>query len=201
MNTSRNNIDRIGETIAELFDQEVLPRASFYLGRVFDCTPQTAHVASDVLTSEEFADAQLRVQEALLSAGQPSGISLPRPRSGPICTADNRNGFVIAPSGLVFKCWNEIHMGPEQSVGNLMAAPHPRAEENLRSWLQHDAFRHDACRSCKALPNCMGGCPWMARMEGADRGNCGQFKSLPLEMIQIAHAEKSMARGLASRQL
>jgi uncharacterized protein len=201
MNTSRKNIDQIGDTVAELFDQNVLPRASFYLGRVFDCTPQTAHIAHDILTSEEFADAQLKVQEALLSAGQPSGITLPRPRSGPICTADNKNGFVIAPSGLIFKCWNEIHMGPEHSVGNLMESPHPKVEENLLSWQQHNVLKHEACQSCKALPNCMGGCPWMARLEGADRGNCGQFKSRPIEMIQIAHAEKSMIKGLQPKYL
>lgn len=76
---------------------------------------------------------------------------------------------------------------------------HRRAGENLASWQGHDVLGHEACRGCRALPTCLSGCPWMARQPGADRGNCGQYRSLPDEVIQIAHAERAAQAGIADQ--
>lgn len=196
----RVNIDRgsthiVREALDSLIKADVVPRASVYLGSIIDSTPSCSHMGDAVLSRKQFADAQMELQKALLELGFPSGISLPRPRCT-LCTADHESGYTIAPTGLLFKCWNEVHMSADVAVGSLVGSPVPRAEENAALWRGYDPFAKSECLQCHALPSCLGGCPWEARRLEADHGDCGQYRFHSTEMIQVAHAEQAIRKHL-----
>ncbi len=42
--------------------------------------------------------------------------------------------------------------------------------------------------NCKALPTCMGGCPWESeRLTRVHRGECDTFRFFPKKVVQLAH--------------
>jgi uncharacterized protein len=194
MNIDTGNVDGIKEAIGLLADEGVLPRASVYLGSIISSTPECSHKAADVMARKQFATAQLSLQRHLLALGFPSGVSLPAPTCV-LCTADKEAGLVVAPTGRLFKCWNEIHLDDAHAVGHLLQPQTDLQRGNLAAWERYDPFEKAGCRECHALPVCMGGCPWEARRSQDDRGECGQYRFFPKQVVQMAHAELAVEAG------
>jgi uncharacterized protein len=167
---------------------------TMYLGTIIDSTPECSHMHDSKLSSRNAARARMILTRELLRLGFPARMSLPAPKCT-LCIADSPEGVVVAPSGLLFKCWNEIHLGPEQAVGTLNPAHrlnHVVVGDNRLRWASYDPFseQKNECRECKALPSCMGGCPWEAVREPAGHGDCGVLKFFPDELIKVAHADR-----------
>lgn len=183
--TTPQNFDGI---INQLMEANILQRANMYLGCLSSVTPENKHLETAVLQRERFAKSSLNFSFYLLNSGLPSQISLPTSVCS-LCTADSEHGYVIAPSGLMFKCWEEIALGPNAAVGHLTEKRTPQQHENLRKWNDYDPLAKSGCVDCTSLPVCMGGCPIHARKKTADVGDCSSFRFYPHETIQIAHAE------------
>ena len=85
--------------------------------------------------------------------------SLPKLRAS-YCTAALPYSFVIDPEGLVYKCWNDIG-GKSYSIGtvNELCANDLAEAFESSQWGKHNQLNAPACRECRILPVCAGGCP------------------------------------------
>ena len=69
--------------------------------------------------------------------------------------ADSDLSCVIAPDGLLYKCWSDIGI-EAYSVGNIMKIEEMYSANT--SYILDNPFQIEKCRECKELPLCMGGC-------------------------------------------
>ena len=196
INVDRRNVQGLGDLIDRLVEERILPQADISLGFVVDSTSACAHVKSEVLSDEDRArisvwfDAEMIRRDLLPSAG------LPSPLCGPMCSVESRLGFVVAPSGLIFKCWNQIDASEEQAIGHVCGKPVPHADVETARWTRYDPRERKGCSNCEALPVCMGGCPWeYQRLQRVHHGECDSFRFFPKEIVTLAHLRTQVRRS------
>ena len=189
VNVDKRNADELDGLLDALEEAAVLPRARVYLGQVNDSTEVCAHVEEHVLSRRDFARTRLRFEALLLQRGLSTSVSLPRPQCENLCVADNPNGYSVGPSGLLFKCWHEIHLGPDEAVGHLDGGSTERTQHNLASWEGYAPLERSGCRSCFAVATCMGGCPWEAARSPGEVGSCGDYRFFPEQIVRVAHLD------------
>jgi uncharacterized protein len=87
-------------------------------------------------------------------------------RQGNVCTFVNcmGNTFAVGPDGSIYPCYRFVGM-PEYVMGNVY--DHPSKEDLAKSdsWKLMHEFRDyvdNACRECKHIKYCRGGCPYNA---------------------------------------
>jgi len=120
----------------------------------------------------------------------------PRPLTN-FCTADLTSGFVIGPTGHLYKCWNDINR-IEESVGCLdgdRVVQYPK----LLKWLAWDPLEDDECLKCDILPVCMGGCPFFRFKQKTAKGpnqSCDErFKANFLERLRLRYQYRELFRS------
>lgn len=106
---------------------------------------------------------------------------------GGVCGAEHRLGYLITPDGLLFKCWAQASLGPENSTGNILD-DHvtPRQEENLRCFLDWNPLEDAKCKECRVLPVCMGGCPYL-RLNGFLGEHCSPWRDFLLDTLELRY--------------
>jgi uncharacterized protein len=197
INVDRRNAGSLPKLIDRLVEEDILPRALVTLGFIVDSTGVCAHVKEDVLSDEDRARLTIWFDAELLRRGLLPSAGLPSPLCGPMCSVESKLGFVIAPSGLVFKCWNQIDRGAEEAIGHISDLPVPNAEAEVARWQRYDPSTRQGCSNCNALPTCMGGCPWeYERLARVHRGECDTFRFFPKEVVQLAHVRLRTKRGV-----
>ncbi len=189
VNVDRENREAAAEVVEALDRSGLLPRVQVHFAPVSEAGAICADMRGRCFTSEEFARFRLRLYEALVRGGFRQ-IDYPDLASAGICGADTENGFVVGPNGLIFKCWEELSLKGEKSVGTIFSKerePHQRANlERYRSW---DPFGKAGCVECDILPLCMGGCPLQGLgVKEGDRGWCSPWKHHLVEMLRLRHA-------------
>ena len=105
--------------------------------------------------------------------------SLPTPTGAP-CTAVRANELVVGSKGELYKCWDSVGNNNEV-VGDIRDYQNPNTR--LQKWLRYDPFRNDECRSCIALPVCMGGCAHHAMDPLQYENRCGTFRHTYREQV------------------
>jgi len=138
------------------------------------------------LTKPEYA----QVERDFLACARGYGlaaIGLPKPLSTP-CTAVRRNEMVVGSKGELYKCWDSV--GDKMEViGDIRH--YADTNGRLRKWLNYDPFSDPECKSCIALPVCMGGCAHHS-MEISNRDNrCGTFRYTYQEQVDAFVADKA----------
>ncbi|WP_433928895.1 radical SAM protein [Sorangium cellulosum] len=193
VNVDRSNVDHLAAFVDLLAARGLLPRVSVYLGHVLPYTDVCSGVGSAALTKEEFAAVQASFDFALFERGIRPPFSLPKPRFGNLCIADNPRGAVVAPDGLVFRCWNEVATTEREASGLLApgsgaVVSEGSARENRAAWDGYDPFAHAVCQTCKVQPLCHGGCPWEARKNPVEStGHCTPLRwNLP-DRLRLVH--------------
>jgi uncharacterized protein len=196
VNVDRRNVSLLGTLLDRLIAEGILPGASIGLGFVTDSTTACSHVKDDVLTDEDRARISIWFEGELLRRNLlPSG-GLPSPLCGPMCSVESKRGYVIAPSGLIFKCWHQIDGSAEQAIGHVSGTPVPNAEAELERWTRYDPAQRKGCSNCKALPTCQGGCPWeYERLARVHNGECDTFRFFPKELVKIGHLRSRVGQG------
>lgn len=195
VNVDGRNLDTLPGLLDLLIGEGVLPGADISLGFVVDSTDACSHVKADVLSDRDRARAALRFDAELIRRGLAPESGLPGPICGPICSVESKLGYVIAPSGLIFKCWNQVDRGPDEAIGHVGGNEMPNAAAELARWEKYDPFARPGCFDCGAFPTCQGGCPWEAeRLARPDRGECDSFRFYPRETIKVAHLGRHAAR-------
>jgi uncharacterized protein len=188
VNVDRRNVTMVGALLDRLLEEGILPGASISLGFVTDSTTACSHVKDAVLSDQERARISIWFEGEMLRRNLlPSG-GLPSPLCGPMCSVESKRGFVIAPSGLIFKCWHQIDGSEEQAIGHVSGIPVPNAAAELSRWTRYDPATRKGCSNCTALPMCQGGCPWeYERLGRVHNGECDPFRFYPRELVKIGH--------------
>jgi uncharacterized protein len=205
VNVDRANIGRVEELFKILADAGLSGRLTVYPGQLVGITsnllaPSASYVGC--MTNPEFAQAELEFLDLAGRYGLASP-SVPRPTGAP-CTAVRANELVVGSRGELYKCWDSVGdarevIGHIQDVTNLNG--------RLAKWLDYDPFANEECRSCIALPVCMGGCAHHAFDKLQYENRCGTFRRTYLQQVSrfVDHAERTgrqgltMAAGLARR--
>jgi uncharacterized protein len=139
--------------------------------------------------SPEFARAEL---EFITLARQYGFIkhSLPIPVGAP-CTAVRANELVVGSKGELYKCWDSVGNRLEV-IGDIRDYQNPNGR--LQKWLKYNPFADTECRSCIALPVCMGGCAHHAMDPMQYENRCGTFRHTYREQV-LAFVESAEHEG------
>jgi len=175
VNLDAGNADRFPELLEILAAAGLAGRVSVYPGQVVAPAANpgapSALVHQSCLSRPGFAAIEQRFREVAADLGF-AAPDLPGPVGAP-CTAVRDNELVIGSRGEIYKCTETVG-NPAEVVGNLM--DWPRAGDRLTKWLTHDPFADAECRSCRALPVCMGGCAFHAMDTRLHDSRCSTFR-------------------------
>jgi uncharacterized protein len=189
VNVDRRNASMLGALLDRLTGAGLLPGVSLSLGFVVGATNACAHVAAEELSDDERARIAIWFDAERIRRHIAPGTAFPSPVCGPMCSVESPLGYVVAPSGLIFKCWNQIDRSEDEAIGHVSGRQVPNAGREIARWTRYDPARRRGCSDCHALPACMGGCPWeYERLGRVDRGECGSFRFFPKEVVKLAHA-------------
>jgi uncharacterized protein len=163
--------------VLEILEKEGLGgRVKPYLAQVVADGATCGNIHELCFSSEDFSKMEIEVYREA-ARRKLHIVRYPFKLPGSYCSADKLNAFVIAPNGLVFKCWHEVTMEPDRAVGSLLDEPEPYHSYNEDYWLKWDALEKAGCRACDVLPLCHGGCPLEAlRHPERDRGACEHYR-------------------------
>ena len=188
INIDKENADKL-EAFYDLWTKEGLSeRATFYFGQVRANSPVCADIANQCFTTREYSDLII----SLLLKARKYGISnirYPTLYKAGYCCADNLNGFVVAPSGNIFKCWEEISSDDEAAVANLTNNDSkPHYIMNTVKYLNWDPFSNKECKECNILPICSGGCIFIG-LNSLENKECNFWRYNLKAMLQLKYQE------------
>jgi uncharacterized protein len=188
VNVDRDNAEAALDLVEELQRTGVLPEANLYFAPVNDNSGPCPDLCHRCFTTEEFSKTQTCLYERLAERGLIQ-IEYPMLAPGGHCGADAENAFVIAPSGDIFKCWEEVSMDRSRSIGSVYFGDlAPQQESNLDMFLSWDPLQMAECRDCRVLPICMGGCPRQGiTQKTLTSGACSSWKYNLEEMLLLQH--------------
>jgi uncharacterized protein len=210
INVDRDNAATAVGALDALADRG-LQGVMVYFGHVKPYSEACAGVASACLSDREFSELDLALTRQALARGFRS-FRYPRLELGGVCGADQRLSYVVAPDGQLFKCWAMASLGPERSVGSLtdngdQGLLHQVQEDNLRKFMTWDPLADAACRDCRVLPICMGGCPYL-HLNAITGTGCSSWRYTLLETLglrfklgQLENAETSGASEYGAADL
>jgi len=157
VNVDGENYPRVEELLGILAAHGLSGRLQVYLGQLVAVddggSAPSATYRSPCFTSKEFAAAEMAFTELAMRYGF-SAPSVPAPVGAP-CTAVRSNELILGSDCELYKCWKSVG-NPQHVIGNIR--DYQNTNGRLRRWLSYDPFTNDECRSCIALPVCMGGC-------------------------------------------
>ncbi|MEZ5357740.1 MAG: SPASM domain-containing protein [Candidatus Zixiibacteriota bacterium] len=188
INIDRDNIDAAADMVEELKDRGLLQHINVHFAQVTASGATCASIRDRCFSDREFSERQAQLYRKLFDRDIYM-VEYPQVFSGGHCGAVSENSFVISPTGDIFKCWEELSLDAEKSVGNISSkvSTH-RQQENGENYLAWDPFCKSECRKCNILPICMGGCPVQGmRMGDPDKGACSPFKYSLKEMLVLRY--------------
>lgn len=195
VNVDRRNAGTLPGLLAELKRRGLQNRLSVYLGHVINATEAVQDVDDNELTHEEFAKLKLEFMVTLHRSGFGGLPDVPKPVQT-LCVADAPNGFVFAPGGLVFKCWNEVHRDERDAVGRMLDGKLvPASPEAEKKWASYHPFAHKECNTCLVQPLCLSGCPWNSSFR-QDREvqlrDCSALRWTLADTLRLAHLKRTL---------
>lgn len=75
-----------------------------------------------------------------------------------VCCANKIDSFVIAPDGILYKCWVDIGK-EEKKIGTIFEPDNISNFGLLSEYFGDDKFSNPKCMKCFLLPLCGGLCP------------------------------------------
>lgn len=221
INVDKTNYLRLEKLLRILKKNDLAGKISIYLGHTYSYSETQSKSNSSQLTIPEFASIQAQFEVLLLRYGFKLETKVPQPDFGTNCVADNPNGVVISPNGLIFKCWNETAVGEEYSLGSMLTnksngtIPQQNSSvpshgvsqnstqiENDKKWNNIDPFTHKECTNCKVKPLCRGGCHWEARNNPEDGpGHCTPLRYNIEDILRVNHLNSTLSLAIKSGSL
>lgn len=187
INVDKSNIDKIESLIECLEENGLINKVGFYLAPVDDINSSCKNTLC--FDMKEFSEEEIRFYEKCLQRGIIK-IDIPVANLG-ICGAITKNSYVIAPTGDLYKCWNEIG-NIECRIGTLEEPV--KFNNRLTKWLLYNPLNeYSECRECKSLPICYGGCPYNYMVGRGKRCTSECFNSE--RKIELLHLLKGKESG------
>jgi uncharacterized protein len=189
INIDKDNVNSASEVVELLHHRGILDKVRVTFAQI----TASGSVCSDIIErchdNQEFAGILTRIYERLFAAGL-SDVDIPGPASGVGCGAIAEGYFVVAPTGHLFKCWEDLSIDAQKSIGSIfMSERTEQQERNLERYRGWQPVGLTDCRDCRILPICMGGCPARG-LEQANptHGSCASWKYNLREMLTLAYA-------------
>ena len=193
MNVDRDNFPYAEELLRILAAEGFAGKLTVYPGQLVSVRENplapSARYHGHCFTNRDFA---LAAREFVLLAKRYGFAtpSLPRPTGAP-CTAVRANELVVGSKGELYKCWDSVGNWREV-IGDIRDYQNPNGR--IARWLKYDPFTNDECRSCIALPVCMGGCAHHAMEALQYENRCGTFRHTYREQV-LDFVEAAENRG------
>ena len=189
MNADTQNILRAEELFRILADEGLSGRLTVYPGQIVGVddgggSPSETYKPA-CFTNAEFAQAEL-VFNGLTAGYGFSEANVPRPMGAP-CTAVRKNELVVGSEGELYKCWDSVG-NTFEVIGTIF--DYANLNGRLRKWLVYDPFSDNECRSCIALPVCMGGCAHHGMDVIQHENRCSTFRHTFAEQV-VAFVERA----------
>ena len=175
--------------VVDLLDQRgILSRVNIYFAPVNPAKGSCADIGGLCLGTESFAKLQAKLYRELVERGH-RRIEYPQIAPGGYCGAGSDHSFVVAPNGLLFKCWEELSLDPEEAIGDVFGSqPTTNQLRNLARYQNTNPFARAMCRECDILPLCLGGCPNVANSKPIEsHENCSPWKFNLREMLTLRY--------------
>jgi uncharacterized protein len=197
INVDRRNALSALEVVEILEKEGLAAKVRPHLAQVVSSGAACGNILEICYSSEEFAAAEIEIYREAVRRGL-HVARYPFRLPGAYCTSDRQNAYVIAPNGSIFKCWHEVTMNPDKSIGSLLDEREPYQKHNEDRWLGWDALEKGGCRSCDILPICHGGCPLEAmRHPERDRGACEHYKYHLEQLLELRYRAQAAGAGEA----
>jgi uncharacterized protein len=195
INVDRRNSMSTIEVLEDLQREGIADKVRVYLAQVTEEGAACGNIQEFCYSREEFARTEVELYKAAAEKNLPLA-RYPFRIAGAFCIADRLNGYVVSPTGALFKCWHDVTLSPEKSVGSLIDPQQPYQKANEDRWLHWTPQSRKGCRECDVAPLCHGGCPVeaMAHPE-ADRGSCEPFKFHLEPLLELRHLKGAVATG------
>lgn len=103
-----------------------------------------------------------------------------------VCGATRSSMLVVAPEGGISRCWNSVGVSAEE-IGNVCDQDiASKIDSDLRNsvWNEYLPTRFDSCRTCPALPLCMGGCSHARVMLDRNEPPCTPVKYYLSDLVK-----------------
>lgn len=157
INVDKENYHHINRLLDILEDNHLRDKIEIYVGHLISvndgAVQPSATYTRPCFNTAEFAATERYFNDSVTERGFKSRVL-----DGPIltpCMAMREEEYVIGSSGELYKCWKSVG-NPNEIVGNISDYANPNSR--VHRWLAYDPFEDQECRSCSALPVCMGGC-------------------------------------------
>ncbi|MBO3742247.1 radical SAM/SPASM domain-containing protein [Actinoplanes flavus] len=182
VNLDTGNADAYEELLARLAGAGLAGRVTVGPAQVVTPAADPAAPSAGYRTSCLGRAAFAAIEREFFAAAQRFGFDMPG-LPGPVgapCTAVRDNELVVGSRGELYKCTETVG-NPAEVVGNLLTWP--RAGDRLLRWLTYEPFDDEECRSCPALPVCMGGCAYHAMDPRLRDSRCSTFRYTYREQV------------------
>lgn len=155
VNVDRGNREEFPAIRSELLSRYKKKSLTVYPGRI-----STTHCAAD----ECFADIGSREWADFIARGYheygivPARGFYPDSSALKTCMAGIDHGYVVAPGGELYKCWEDV--GRESMIAGSVYSGKPDGYNGVaqRYRTEGDPFRDEGCKECQVFPICDGGC-------------------------------------------
>jgi uncharacterized protein len=201
VNLDASNAGASVHLLDQLVDRGLAGKVRVYPGRIV-AYPDQAGAPSETYRPHCFTLPQFaEVEREFLAAAYARGLaepSLPKPVDTP-CTAVRASELVVGARGELYKCYDNVGDAREV-IGHLRSWQDPN--DRALKWLRYDPFADEGCRSCIALPTCMGGCAHNEMAEPGD-SKCSTFRLTHRRQVEeyAAAAEAGTLSKPTHRQL
>jgi uncharacterized protein len=192
MNVDTQNIAHAEELFQLLKAEGLSGKLGVYPGQIVgvddNALAPSASYQPPCFANPDFARVELEFDEmaARYGFGAPT---LPRPTGAP-CTAVRKNELVVGSEGELYKCWDSVGNKLEV-IGTIF--DYENQNGRMHKWLKYDPFSDTECRSCIALPVCMGGCAHHGMDLIQHENRCSTFRHTYREQI-VAFVERAGGR-------
>ncbi len=130
-------------------------RVGVYFGFIEPSTSACANIADNCFDKATFARMESDFTTVLMEEGF-DVHKIPSPIST-VCVAQQIGSHVIDPDGDMYRCFNYVG-DKSKSVGRVFELLNVQHPEFVRLF-KFSPFDDEGCRTCRALPLCMGSCP------------------------------------------
>ncbi len=188
VNVDRDNHESAFEVVEVLDKEGILANVYVYFAQVNSSEGVCGDMLGRCLSTEEFSINQVRLYQELINRGYYQ-IEYPSLAPGGHCGADTDSSFVVTPDGMLYKCWEELTLKDDRSIGSVFSDElTPLQRSNRLKYLAWDPFEKAVCRECNILPMCMAGCPSDGlRLNHPDKGACIPWKYNLEEMLTLRY--------------
>lgn len=189
INIDKTNINEV-YSLLEFLQQEKLTNCRLDFGVVRGGTEACSSYSNNCYNEDELGD----VLEDLWTEAKKIGfnINVNPIRKFIFCGLNGDNSYTIAPTGDIYKCWEQVGM-EEHIIGKLSNKGNIEDfQYTFYDWMSKNPLEVKECRDCVYLPLCGGGCGAISYEQTASYHSKGCFKTKGVikNQIKLIYKEK-----------